>query len=70
MRVHLIAKLYCVYITVGLGSSNVYDISKSMPIAIKLASVDNDEVFKCYVHDFVMYSSGSSEYNEDTKVYG
>ena len=27
-----------------------------------------EEVFKCYVHDFVMYSCGSSEYNEDTKV--
>ena len=29
---------------------------------------DIEDVFKCYVHDFVMYSSGSSEYNEDTKV--
>ena len=52
-------------------SFDVYNIFKSNSIANKLALVtgkDTEEVFKCYVHDFVMYSSGSSEYNEDTKV--
>ena len=52
-------------------SFDVYNIFKSNSIANKLTVVigdDIEEVFKCYVHDFVMYSSGSSEYNQDTKV--
>ena len=60
--------LYCF---IGSKSYDVYSIFKSKSIANRLASVDSndiEDVFQCYVHDFVMYSCGSSEYSEDTKV--
>ena len=61
------------YITyIGSKSYDVYSIFKSKSIASKLTLVDSNDienVFQCYVHDFVMYSCGSSEYNEDIKVY-
>ena len=61
------------YITyIGSKSYDVYSIFKSKSIASKLTLVDSNDienVFLCYVHDFVMYSCGSSEYNEDIKVY-
>ena len=60
-----------VYTYIDAKSFDVYSIFKSKSIASKLIIITGDdieEVFKCYVRDFVMYSCGSSEYNEDTKV--
>ena len=60
--------LYCF---IGSKSYDVYSIFRSKSIANKLTSIDSNDienVFQCYVHDFVMYSCGSSEYSEDTKV--
>ena len=57
----------CCY-SIGL---DVYSVCKSSSIANKLTVVtgnDTEEVFKCYVHDFVMYSCGSSKYDENAKV--
>lgn len=47
---------------------DAYNMVKSKPIADKLKTFNTEEVFKYYVHDFVMYCTGSSEENEDTKV--
>ena len=67
----LLLHLLHYYLHVDSKSFDLYNIFKSKSIATKLAVVTGDdieEVFKCYVHDFVMYSCGSSEYTEDTKV--
>ena len=53
-------------------SLDVCNIVKSDLIAEKLLKIKTDdieEVFKCYIHDYVLYSCGSSEENDDTKVY-
>lgn len=53
------------------GGLDVYKIVESYLIAEKLLKVNSDdieEVFRCYIHDFVLYSCGSSEENDDTKV--
>ena len=47
-------------------------IVKSDLIAKKLLKIDSndiEDVFKCYIHDFVLFSCGSCEENDDTKVY-
>ena len=62
----------CLLCFVGSKSHDVYSIFKSKSIANKLTLIDSNDienVFQCYVHDFVMYSCGSSEYNEDNKVF-
>ena len=64
--------VYFNIICVDSKTLDVYNIVKSNSIANKLVKVIDDgieEVFNCYVHDFAMYSSGSSEYNQDIKVY-
>ena len=63
--------MFCYDVCIGSKSYDVYSIFKSKSIANKLALVDSnniENVFECYVHDFVMYFCGSSEYNEDIKV--
>ena len=58
------------YIYIGSKSFEVYNIFKSKSIATKLTAINDnniEEVFKCYLHDFVMYC-GSSESSENTKV--
>ena len=63
--------IFVCYIYTDSKSFDVYNIFKSKSIATKLALVDSNDIessFQCYVHDFVMYSCGSSKYDEDTKV--
>ena len=62
----------CLFCFIDSKTDGVYSILKSKSIANKLKLIDSndiDNVFQCYVHDFVMYSCGSSEYNEDSKVF-
>ena len=62
----------CIYCIVGSKSHDLYSTFKSKSIASKLTLIESNDignVFQCYVHDFVMYSCGSSGYNEDTKVH-
>ena len=55
----------------SIESSDVYNILKSKPIAEKLMIVGNNDiqgVFSRYVHDFVLFTCGLSQENDDTKV--
>ncbi|XP_065899490.1 E3 ubiquitin-protein ligase rnf213-alpha-like isoform X3 [Dysidea avara] len=52
-------------------SLDVYNILKSKSIAEKLMIVGNDhiqEIFKCYVHDFVLFTCGLAQENDHTKL--
>jgi len=56
---------------VFIESLDVYNILKSKPIAEKLMIVGNNDlqgIFKRYIHDFVLFTCGLSQENDDTKV--
>jgi len=56
---------------VYIESLDVYNILKSKPIAEKLMIVGNNDIkaiFKCYIHDFVLFTCGISQENDNTKV--
>ena len=61
----------CMQTCLHIGSLDVYNILKSKPIAEKLMTVGSNDiqgVFNRYIHDFVLFTCGLSQENDDTKV--